>query len=70
MDPGEVGSDLLHQSSIAGPHLGVEVLGKRKVVSVIASWQSESTGYLQGSQMEGGIGVTPDPEREGYVEGF
>ncbi len=46
------------------------MLGKREVVSVIACWQSKSTGDLQGSQMEGGIGVTPDRECEGYVEGL
>jgi hypothetical protein len=70
MDPSKIRSDLLHQSGIASPQLGAETFGESEVVSVVGSWQGKPPGNLDGTEVESGIGVEPDREPEGHVDGL
>lgn len=46
------------------------MFGQSEVVRVIGSRQSKSPGDLDGTEVESGIGVEPDWEPQGHVEGF
>jgi hypothetical protein len=65
VDPGEALRDRVRQPAVASPQLGSETLGERQVMGVVAGRQREVAGKSESVEMENGIAVEAQGQRQG-----